>query len=131
MATEYLVLLHRPRLCKKCKERTMWSLETQLWTDHGICLMHAGNVYERGDLPEETMAFRAIVRALGPVDALPEQAQSLTAEPATVSLRWLASGLIQRLTALLVPSYVGKCAGCGTAVRRYGPAGRPLCDHCA
>lgn len=131
MATEYLVLLHRQRDCKKCGERTYWSLESQLWTDKGICLFHAGDIYERGEIPTERAARQAIIRALGPVYSVAEHPESHTGEPVTVTLTWIAKGLVSRLTDILVPSYVGRCAGCGTSVRRYGPAGRPLCDHCA
>jgi hypothetical protein len=131
MATDYLVLLHSPRKCKRCGEWSLWSLESQLWTDKGICLDHARDIYERDGEQDYGTALRAVVRALGPVDVIEEQPQSLADRSATVTLKWVCSGAVQRFLGHLGSDFVGRCAGCGTAIRRYGPQGRPLCDTCA
>lgn len=133
MATDYLVLLHESRVCRKCHERTYWTLESILWSDKGICLPHAETIYERSGMVPAASAFRAIVRALGPVDEIPDEPArvSAAAEPVTVRLYWGAIRTAQRLYAAITPRYVGRCAGCSTTIRRYGPAGRPLCDACA
>jgi len=104
-----------------------------LWSDKGICLPHASGLYERGDLPTETLAFRNVVRALGPVVELPDEPEPepLSTEPFTVRLYWVVVRAVQRLHVALTPRYLGRCAGCATAIRRYGAAGRPLCDSCA
>lgn len=134
MAEEYLVLLHESRVCRKCHERTRWTLESLLWSDKGICLPHAEGIFERsGAVPPGRAAFRAIVRALGPVDELPDEPtpESFVEEPTTVRVFHVLAGVWTRLQVALMPRYVGRCAGCSTAIRRYGPHGRPLCDSCS
>jgi hypothetical protein len=133
VAQEYLVLLHETRVCRKCHERTRWTLESLLWSDKGICLAHANGIYERCGPSDSRAAFRAIVAGLGPVDEIPDEptAESFAPEPTSVRVFHVLAGVWSRLTVVLTPRYVGRCVGCSTAIRRYGAAGRPLCDSCA
>lgn len=98
MVSEYVELTRQLRHCARCGVPTLWAGTTQLSSNRGLCLDHAG-VRPCRDAPADLRTALAIITAaLGEVSKGATEAPQTAPEPRRVVGRWLVTGKGWRIT---------------------------------
>lgn len=97
MTTDYLVLTHTKRPCRRCKELTFWTTERYLTNSTGLCLDHAGALTERAPHLSERQTLLLLLSTFTG-SCIGEPPQRPVEGPTRVAWRWVGLGVVWHTT---------------------------------